>query len=302
MLSIDWRRLPDLGRGFQNSDGGWVSADEVVTAFGHGPALPHDPSSAFLNSASLLNVTAAAGTQCRGRGVGCGARGARWLELPAAPVSGRQDVASAVIDGSVFVLGGFSYSAPYSFSDFLKLSRRGNGSWAWSSLPPFPYPVSMHAVASIGSQLYVQGGADYNRKEFCNWADCGGGTPGLGKRLYVFDTAQAGAEWQRLPDCPGPPKANAALSSVGGALYAIGGMSFVPTTGSHKLSAMTLVDNWRYEPASRLWTRLVDLPVASGNFQTNGARSSFEDRYIVLLGAGLLVTSTPRATENSKFW
>ena len=70
MLSIDWRRLPDLGRGFQNSDGGWVSADEVVTAFGHGPALPHDPSSAFLNSASLLNVTAAAGTQCRGRGFG----------------------------------------------------------------------------------------------------------------------------------------------------------------------------------------------------------------------------------------
>jgi hypothetical protein len=30
--------------------------------------------------------------------------------------------------------------------------------------------------------------------------------------------------------------------------------------------------------------RLADLPVASGNFQTNGAMTSFEDRYIVLIG------------------
>eukprot|EP01052_Picozoa_sp_SAG31_P075278 SAG31_NODE_34459_length_332_cov_1.781116_1_plen_73_part_01 len=45
LLSIDWKRLPDLvdaqgfeggSGGFQNSDGGWISHDSVVTAFGHG--------------------------------------------------------------------------------------------------------------------------------------------------------------------------------------------------------------------------------------------------------------------------
>jgi hypothetical protein len=63
LLTIDWRRLPDLAPGFQNSDGGWISADEVVCAFGHGAG-------AFLNATSLLNVTAAAATSCRGGGAG----------------------------------------------------------------------------------------------------------------------------------------------------------------------------------------------------------------------------------------
>ena len=90
-------------------------------------------------------------------------------------------------------------------------------------------------MASIGSKLYVQGGACYDRKacvataicpqlvplllllllmrgwslptsrhRFFNWHDCAGSTDGLGKRLYVFDTAGAASgsgEWERLPDC-----------------------------------------------------------------------------------------------------
>ena len=79
----------------------------------------------------------------------------------------------------------------------------------------------------------------------------------------------------RLPDNPGPPRANAALSSVAGSLFLLGGMSFVPnTTAAQSKSArptpMTTVDNWRYDPEQAAWHRLPDLPVASGNFQTNG--------------------------------
>jgi hypothetical protein len=256
MLTIDWQRLPDLsifGSGFQNSDGGWVSDDSVVVTFGHGHGEP-SPQNSFLKTAHLLNVTAAttAAQQCHGRGVsGCSHGPGSWDRLPDAPVSGRQDVASAVIDGSVYVLGGFSYTTPYSYADFLKLApvpvpttnQSGVGGsaqqqqqlaerWEWSRLPPFPYPVSMHATASIGSKFYVQGGACYNRKAFFNWADCTGGTAGLGKRLYVFDTAETPGSWKRLPDCPGPPKANAALSSVAGKLYLLGGMTFAPATGA----------------------------------------------------------------------
>ena len=120
MLSIDWQRVPDLtigNSGFQNSDGGWVTADEVVVAFGHGHG-----SSPFLNTAYRLNVTAAVGSECRGSGPACrNANAPHWRQLPDAPVSGRQDVASAVIDSAVYVVGGFSYTSPYSYSDFLRL-------------------------------------------------------------------------------------------------------------------------------------------------------------------------------------
>ena len=122
LLSIDWQRLPDLNighSGFQNSDGGWVTPDEVIVAFGHGHG-----SSPFLNTAYRLNVTAAAQGKCRGSGLGCEKNCSTsrcWRQLPDAPVGGRQDVASAVINGAVYILGGFSYTSPYCYSDFLRL-------------------------------------------------------------------------------------------------------------------------------------------------------------------------------------
>ena len=273
MLSIDWQRLPDMlhpaqlgAGGFQNSDGGWVTPDTVVTAFGHGPGLPGR--SHFLNQTYLLNVTAALATPCRGSGYvaaaatttttttttpttthhshvpahtrmhtharveepltggaawhgaapllslsrascrhGCGGEANAssgvdflWQRLPDAPATGRQDVAATTVGTALFILGGFSYTPPYTFADFLKLSPasppapapapapataskprgvvsgpRGapsrvgvgvgpgpgpvglkGGGWGWEALPRFPYPVSMHQVASIGSVVFVQ--------------------------------------------------------------------------------------------------------------------------------------------------
>ena len=63
MVQIDWRRLVDPPRqgpaggygGWQDSDGGFVSEDEVVTAFGYtAGGVP-----GFLNSAQIVNLTAA---------------------------------------------------------------------------------------------------------------------------------------------------------------------------------------------------------------------------------------------------
>ena len=318
LLTIDWQRLPDVpaqghgfagkafyGHGFQNSDGGWLTQDTVVTAFGHGGGT-------FLNNGWLVNVTTALALGCRG-GPNCS--DTSWRQLPPAPVSGRQDVASAIINGSVYIVGGFSYSAPYTFSDFLRLRfHEFPVGWQWERLPNFPYPVCMHGVASIGSKLFVQGGADTGGADaFHNFHDHKGKVAGLGQRLYVYDTADAKGGWVRLPDNPGPPRANAALSSVAGSLFLIGGMSFVPsanTTSPQSDSArptpMTTVDNWRYDPKQVAWHRLPDLPVASGNFQTNGCVPSIQvseesfaspltrcahrpmtaygDRYIILIG------------------
>jgi hypothetical protein len=143
-----------------------------------------------------------------------------WERLPDAPVSGRQDVASAVVNGSVYIIGGFSYTSPFAYNDFLRLgpnspdSAHGKNTynsvpgapWTWQHLPPFPHPICMHSVAAIGTKIYVQGGADYNRKLFTNWNDRNGGNHLLGKRLYVFDVAEVELGWLRLPDNPGRPQ------------------------------------------------------------------------------------------------
>ena len=59
MVHIDWRRLPDIPKqgstksGFQDSDGGWLSDDTVVTAFGYSSGgVP-----GFLNTAWILNTS-----------------------------------------------------------------------------------------------------------------------------------------------------------------------------------------------------------------------------------------------------
>ena len=263
LLQVDWRRIDDppaqgpYQQGFQDSDGGWVDDNTVLTAFGYSAGgVP-----GFLNTAYLFNATNAS---------------AGWVSLPRAPVSGRQEVGSTVIGDCVYFVGGFSYSAPYAYTDALRLCRtaHGNGTWAWSALPPLPYPLCSHGVASIGTKLYVHGGADYDAQAFYTFADRHGENAGLGKRLFVLDTTDLAAGWARLPDTPGSPRYVHALSPAGRALYVLGGA--VPNGSS-------VVDNWRYDTEGRTWTRLADLPVSSGNFQTNGA-SSYLDRYVLLVG------------------
>jgi N-acetylneuraminic acid mutarotase len=43
------------------------------------------------------------------------------------------------------------------------------------------------------------------------------------------------------------------------------------------------VDNWRFDPAAEQWSRLRDLPIASGNFPKS-SNLLYADRYIILPG------------------
>jgi hypothetical protein len=136
ILHIDWRRLPDFPKqggpsttapsGLEASSGGWISPELVVAGFGY----PSGGATAFQNTAWLLNTSDPE---------------SKWTRLPDAPVCGRQDVGAAVIGGSVYFVGGFSYTAPFSYNDTLKLSRDGDGSsWVWTVLPSVPYAVSSY--------------------------------------------------------------------------------------------------------------------------------------------------------------
>ena len=96
--------------------------------------------------------------------------------------------------------------------------------------------------------------------------------------MYTFDTLQPERGWTRLADMPGVPRWVHALSSVKGELYVIGGAL---TDNAH--ATHSTVDNWKYTPATAKWTRLADLPISSGNYQTNG-EGAFLDRFIILVG------------------
>ena len=130
LLKIDWRRLPDipaqgpLQQGFQDSDGSWVSDDAVVTAFGYsGGGVP-----GFRNTSFVINTSHTPGQ-----------RPHAWVQLPSAPVGGRQEVGATIIGGELYFVGGFSYSAPYTFKDVLKLSKAPGAAptdpsaWRWST-------------------------------------------------------------------------------------------------------------------------------------------------------------------------
>ena len=260
MLHIDWRRLVDFPAqgttesGLEASNGGWVSATEVVSAFGYASGGVHN----FMNTAWILNVSAA------------GSSADKWQRLPDAPVSPRQDVGSTVIGGAVYFVGGFSYSAPFSYSDVLRLQRNSSGSWEWSRLPDFPHPIDAYSgVVSVGSKLFVVGGAYYNTSGFY--------VGDRGKQLFCLDTQDPSAGWTQLPDLPSTGRWIASVSAIGSDIVVIGGAT--GTNPQHRIT--TLVDNWKYDTTARAWTRLADLPIASGNF---GSDSVWNDRFIILIG------------------
>ena len=196
-------------------------------------------------------------------------------------VSGRQEVAAtAVGDDSLVYVGGLNYIPPqWTYSDVLKLSiDKTTSKWTWKTLAPFPHPIMSAGVTSIGSTVYVIGGADYDGKKFYNFNDRNGAVTRLGSRMYSLDTANSSAAWVEHAQLPGPPRWVHSVTNVRDKIYVIGG---AVTTAAGP--TYTVVDTWIYDPSEAKWEQLPDLPVSSGNFQTNGG-GAFLDRYILLVG------------------
>ena len=209
MLHIEWRRLPDFPKqgtkaypsGLEAASGGWVDDDTVISAFGYASG----GKTAFINSAWLLNITSSKG----------------WQRLPDAPVPGRQGAGAAVVGGAVYFVGGFSYNAPYTYSDVLKLQRQSNGAWGWSKLPPFPHPITAYSsLVAVGTKLYSVGGAYYTADVK---AEAGFYVNQTGKQLWSLDTAAPAAGWTRLQDLPSTARWVHSVSAVGSKIIVIGG-------------------------------------------------------------------------------
>jgi len=270
MINIRWHRGPDLPQGFQDSECGIVDGTLITTAgFCQGLAMPIPGKESkyprgFLKKTWGLTLTD---------------RDAGWQRLPDLPGDARQELFGVSVGDKLYVWGGFSYEAPYTYKDGYCLSRQ-NSQWRWEKMPDLPFALCSSGIAAIGGKIFVMGGMRY-------FADNGGGyhcnTPDqgapIGSQLMVFDTVRPGDGWKILPHCPGTPRAVHAMAAVDGKLYIIGGAN---GTDNASKNLCTVVDNWRFDPSIQKWDRLADTPIASGNFPAGNI--VFKDRYVLLIG------------------
>jgi len=91
----------------------------------------------------------------------------------------------------------------------------------------------------------------------------------------VLDTQKLDAGWKELPQFPGTPRFTHAMQAIDGTIYIIGGAA--------RSQPYTVVDNWKLDPPTGKWTRLSDLPIASGNFPKS-SNLVYANRYILLPG------------------
>jgi hypothetical protein len=268
MLSIDWKKGPDLPQGFQDSCGG-VIGHTLVTACGFCQGKQQIASKPGRYPRGFLKKVWGLDLENPSKG---------WTRLPDFPGAARQALCGIIVDGQLYCWGGYSYSAPYCYRDGFRLTCKQD-QWAWDSLPDLPWPTGDSGISVMGSKIYVAGGADYDTNKFYTNSDRAGKVKGLGTRLLAIDTKDLRPGWKELSPCPGTPRWGEATAVVAGKLYLFGGgTGFDNPTGTYA----TVVDNWRYDPATDSWRRLANLPIASSVFPS-GQIVVF-DRYLVLIG------------------
>lgn len=274
MLKIHWKLGTDLPQGFQDSDGGFLG-NRLITVGGFcsggleedNRRKPGRYPRGFLQKSWALDL---------------GRESSEWAPLPDFPGAARQGLSAASVRDSLYFWGGFSYDSPYCYADGWRLTHEED-KWRWSQLPDFPWKVNSVALAVVGSRIYACGGSDYNAERFFTESDRQNEIDRLGSRLFVFDTDDTAKGWRELETCPGTPRWVHTMAAVNGQLFVIGGASGDIIRNETSVGYCTIVDNWKFDTEQETWSRLRDLPVASGNFPRS-TNNVFQNRYIILPG------------------
>jgi Kelch motif len=182
-----------------------------------------------------------------------------WATRATMP-SERQEVAVAVLDGRMYVIGGFGEGA----SPVATVEAYDPATDRWEARASLPEATHHPAAAVVGGRLFVVGGYTGGRM---SW------TPTAG--LYEYDGA--GNAWIARAPMPTPRGALAAVA-LGGRLHAIGGGA------DGVLSAQEI-----YDPARDAWTTARPMSVARDHltgaavqgqvWAIGGRRSFFGDQY-----------------------
>ena len=276
LLEISWRRGPSLPQGFQDSKGGILDNTLIsVAGFCSGQqgvvGKPDKYPRGFLKQVWALPVG-------KERTLPLGKEGSTWQSLSEFPGVGRQGLDAAVVGDSLYCSGGFNYTEPFSYRDAYRLSK-ADGRWQWKPLPDLPWPLMGHGSCVIDGQIFVLGGGDYDAQRVHTATDRHGKLPRLGARLLMLDTRAVEKGWQQLEQCPGTPRFVHAVAAVAGRLYVFGGAASGTDAAGR---TYTVVDNWSYDPPTRAWSALPELPVASGNFPAGAM--TYADRFVLLVG------------------
>lgn len=213
------------------------------------------------------------------------AESGEWTSLPPMPHP-RSELAAAVVDGWIYVVGGFGGSAQ------VECFHPASGTWA--TAPDLPQGVHHPGVASLDGVLYVAGGyADAGPATDALWAfspesgvweartpmSTARGALGLaavdGRLLYAVGGAEerlggsvTGAveiydpvtdTWSSGASMP-TPREHLAVTSGDGIVYAIGGRANGDEGDQHAAAVEA------YDPATEAWEALPPLPTPRGGF------------------------------------
>jgi len=157
-------------------------------------------------------------------------------------ITARGLAASAQVGNDVWVIGGRTYWGIVPTVEKYSLATNhtvSDSDWL------MPTPVSSAGAASIGSMIYVVGGAT---------EDASGNAVPM-SNLQIFDTAAF--TWQAGPPLP-QPLMECAVTSIGAKLYAFGGLK---STGTNTYAAVT--NAYVFDTVSNSWSSLATLPTAT---------------------------------------
>jgi len=155
-----------------------------------------------------------------------------WTRLADAP-DGRSHVAKAVLDGSIYLIGGVRPASAGGAGVTPAVQRFDPASRGWSVADPAPQALDHAAAAALGDAIFIFGGS-FER-------------PSAAAYRYEPPTHR----WTSITAMPDPRAAGGA-ASVGGSIYVAGGFA---TRVDEPLTTA-----YRYDPVVDGWEAIPPLP------------------------------------------
>ncbi|XP_076151826.1 kelch-like protein 40a [Alosa pseudoharengus] len=207
-----------------------------------------------------------------------------WLGMPSIP-DARCLFGLAEAENSIFVVGGKELKEGEHALDSVLIYDRQ--SFKWGESDPLPYTVYAHGTVSHNGMVYVIGGKSESKKclkrvsvydptKF-EWKELapmktprslfgaavhndkiyvvtGVTDDGLTSSVEVYDIATN--KWSEGVEFP-QERSSLNLTTLGGALYAVGGFAMMPSEDSEKLAPTEMYDIWRFDEEERCWNGML---------------------------------------------